>query len=234
MYPILFTIPGIDYPISSFGVMMALGFLTAYWLTVRELPSKGINPEVGSTLLMWIMIGGVLGSKLYFAVDMHFRTGDPFTSFLFRRDGITWYGGLIGGTLAGMICCRLNGISIRRVMEAAAPSCAVGQSLGRIGCFLVGDDYGKASDLPRALAFPEGAPPVEYPVHPTQLYGTLAAFVIWSLGARRTRRGTPAGLTTLTVIPGAPLQATPVRRARRGPRARMARTATRASSARAA
>jgi phosphatidylglycerol:prolipoprotein diacylglycerol transferase len=170
MYPILFTIPVINYPISSFGVMMALGFLTAYWLTVRELPSKRIDPEVGSTLLMWIMIGGVLGSKLYFSVDMHFRTGEPFTSFLFRRDGITWYGGLMGGTLSGMLCCYLNGISIRRVMEATAPACAVGQSLGRIGCFLVGDDYGRASDLPWAVAFPEGAPPVDHAVHPTQLY----------------------------------------------------------------
>ena len=77
MYPILFTIPGIDYQISSFGVMMAMGFLAAYWLTVRELPGKGIDPEISSNLLLFVMIGGILGAKLYFATDMVIREGQP-------------------------------------------------------------------------------------------------------------------------------------------------------------
>ncbi len=170
MYPTLFTIPGIDYPISSFGVMMAIGFLTAYWLTMKELPNKGVDPELGSSMLLYVMLGGVLGAKLYFAIDMQFRTGDPFLSFLLRRDGITWYGGLMGGIAGGAIGCYFNKISFRRTLEAAAPATAVGQSLGRVGCFLVGDDYGVASSLPWAVAFPIGAPPVDYPVHPTQLY----------------------------------------------------------------
>ncbi len=63
MYPILFTIPGIDYQISSFGVMMAIGFLTAYWLTIRELPSKGIDPEIGSNLLLEIVASLSRGSE---------------------------------------------------------------------------------------------------------------------------------------------------------------------------
>jgi len=188
MYPTLFTIPGINYEISSFGVMMAIGFLTAYWFTVRELPGKGIDPEIGQSLLIWIMLGGVLGSKIYFATDMTFRTGDPWSSFFFRRDGITWYGGLMGGILGGVLCSRFHGISIRRVMESAAVGTAVGQSLGRVGCFLVGDDYGVASSLPWAVAFPNGAPPVDYPVHPTQLYEVAwlipVAFVLYSRRSR--------------------------------------------------
>lgn len=170
MYPILFTIPGIDYPISSFGVMMAIGFLAAYWLTVHEMPDKGIDVEVSSNLLLFIMIGGVFGAKLYFATDMTFREGGTFASYFFRRDGITWYGGLLGGMAAGAIACRVYHVEIRRLFEAGAVATAVGQAFGRIGCFLVGDDYGKASDLPWAVAFPHGAPPVDYPVHPTQLY----------------------------------------------------------------
>ncbi|MCP4037747.1 MAG: prolipoprotein diacylglyceryl transferase [bacterium] len=170
MYPILFTIPGIDYPISNFGVLMAIGFLAAYWLTVRELPSKGIDIEISSNLLLFVMIGGVLGAKLYFATDMVFREGGAFTGYFFRRDGITWYGGLLGGMASAAIACRVYKIEMRRLFEAGAVATAVGQSFGRIGCFLVGDDYGKASDLPWAVAFPNGAPPVDYPVHPTQLY----------------------------------------------------------------
>ncbi len=170
MYPILFTIPGIDYPISSFGVMMALGFLAAYWLTVRELPGKGIDPELSSNLLLFVMVGGVLGAKLYFATDMTLREGQPWSSYFFRRDGITWYGGLLGAITAGALASRLYGIELRRLLEAGAVATAVGQSFGRIGCFLVGDDYGTKSDLPWAVAFPDGAPPVYDAVHPTQLY----------------------------------------------------------------
>ncbi|MBW1884503.1 MAG: prolipoprotein diacylglyceryl transferase [Deltaproteobacteria bacterium] len=170
MYPILFTIPGIDYQISTFGVMMALGFLAAYWLTVRELPGKGIDPELSSNLLLFVMLGGVLGAKLYFATDMTIREGQPWASYFFRRDGITWYGGLLGGVAAGAVACRVYGLEMRRLLEAGAVATAVGQAFGRIGCFLVGDDYGTASDLPWAVAFPNGAPPVFETVHPTQLY----------------------------------------------------------------
>jgi phosphatidylglycerol:prolipoprotein diacylglycerol transferase len=188
MYPILFTIPGLDYPVSSFGVMMALGFLAAYGLAMRELPGKGIDAETASSLLLYIMIGGVLGSKIYFATDMHFRTGEPIASFFFRRDGITWYGGLMGGIVGGALGSWRNGVSLKLVMDAAAPGVAVGQAIGRLGCFLVGDDYGKASDLPWAVAFPEGAPPVDYPVHPTQIYEILWLLPVAAvLHARRKR-----------------------------------------------
>ncbi len=89
MYPILFTIPGIDYQISSFGVMMALGFLAAYWLTLRELPTKGIDPELSSNLLLFVMMGGVLGAKVYVATHMTFRESHAWSRYFVRRDGIT-------------------------------------------------------------------------------------------------------------------------------------------------
>jgi phosphatidylglycerol:prolipoprotein diacylglycerol transferase len=184
VYPILFTIPGLDYPISTFGVMMALGFLAAYWLTVRELPSKGIDPELSSNLLLFVMLGGVLGAKLYFATDMMIREGGPWESYFFRRDGITWYGGLFGGIAAAAIACRVYGLEMRRLFEAGAVATAVGQAFGRVGCFLVGDDYGIPSDLPWAVAFPNGAPPVFATVHPTQLYEVAwlipIAFLLYS------------------------------------------------------
>ena len=170
MYPVLFTIPGSGAEVSSFGVMMMLGFIAAHWLTVREMPHKGIDPKYGISLLVLIMVGGVLGSKLYYAIDMSFREGLSWNVYFFRRAGITWYGGLIGGIAAGALGCRLYGIALRRLLEASAVAVAVGQSLGRIGCFLAGDDYGIASSLPWAVAFPLGSPPVYFPVHPTQLY----------------------------------------------------------------
>jgi phosphatidylglycerol:prolipoprotein diacylglycerol transferase len=170
MYPELFTIPGTTYSISTFGVMMAIGFLVAYAMTSRCMEEQGLDYEAAPNILMWIMIGGVGGSKLYFAIDVSIREGVPFFDLLFARAGITWYGGLMGGALAGILSARYYGISARDFSQAAAPSLALGQALGRIGCFLVGDDYGKVTDVPWAVSFPKGAPPTNELVHPTQLY----------------------------------------------------------------
>ncbi|MDJ0787111.1 MAG: prolipoprotein diacylglyceryl transferase [Myxococcota bacterium] len=178
MFPELFRIPFIDFPISSFGVMMAIGFLVAAWNTRLRLAEYGMDPEIASTILIYAMLGGVAGSKLYFAIDEGLRTGAPFFDLLFARAGITWYGGLIGGTLAVVACCLIHGFPVRVISSCVSVAAALGQALGRMGCFLVGDDYGRATDLPWGVAFPQGAPPVHYPVHPTQLYEMVWLIVV--------------------------------------------------------
>jgi phosphatidylglycerol:prolipoprotein diacylglycerol transferase len=171
MIPELFTIFGLS--ISPFGVTMALAFLVGSWITAIRMREEGLDPELATTLLVYVMLGGIAGSKLYYAIDTHLRTGVPFASLLFARDGITWYGGLIVATAAGAIGCRIHGVSVRTVMNCTAVAGAVGQSIGRVGCFLVGDDYGKPTDLPWGVTFPRGAPPTDVPVHPTQIYEIL-------------------------------------------------------------
>lgn len=186
MYPVLFTIPWLDYPISTFGVMLAIAFLTGFWITAKRMAEEGLDPEFASTLLIWAMFGGLLGSKMYYAIDVGIRTGAPFSDLFFARAGITWYGGLFGGFLACWIGARIHKISFLTLVNCAASTLAVGQSLGRIGCFLVGDDYGKPTDVPWAVAFPEGAPPTYETVHPTQLYEVAWLLPIaWLLWVRR-------------------------------------------------
>ncbi len=188
MYPILFEPFG--YPISTFGVMMALGFLVAAWHTGVRLREYGLDPEFASTILLYAMVGGVLGSKLYFAIDEGLRTGIPFSELFFSRAGITWYGGLIGGTLAVAIGCVVHRLPIRIVSSSVAVAAALGQAFGRMGCFLVGDDYGRPTDLPWGIAFPQGAPPTFVPVHPTQLYEAAWLLAVAALLWRR-RRSSP-------------------------------------------
>jgi phosphatidylglycerol:prolipoprotein diacylglycerol transferase len=182
MYPELFSIG--NFTVSTFGLMMAIAFLTGAYICAYRLGEEGLDPEAAWTILIYVMIGGVFGSKLYFAIDVHFRTGQPFMELLFNRAGITWYGGLIGGVLIGALGCRIHGIPVKVFADCCAISCAVGQSLGRVGCFLVGDDYGKVTDVPWALAFPKGAPPTTDTVHPTQLYEVMwllpVAGFLWS------------------------------------------------------
>jgi phosphatidylglycerol:prolipoprotein diacylglycerol transferase len=173
MYPVLFHIG--NFPISTFGLMMATAFLVGSWITARRMQEVGLDPDLATTLLVYVMLGGIAGAKLYFAVDVSIREGRPFTELLFARDGITWYGGLILGTAAGAIGARIHGVSIVQMMNCIAPAVAVGQAIGRVGCFLVGDDYGRVSDLPWAVGFPQGAPPTDpgVRVHPTQIYEML-------------------------------------------------------------
>jgi phosphatidylglycerol:prolipoprotein diacylglycerol transferase len=184
MYPNLFTIPIINFPISSFGVMMAVAFLVGSWITARRMAEEGLDPDLATTVLIYVMLGGIFGSKLYYAIDVSLRSGVPFATLFFARDGITWYGGLLVGTAVGAIGCRIHGLPVKTMADCTAVAVAVGQALGRVGCFLVGDDYGRPSSVPWAVAFPKGAPPTEETVHPTQLYEVAwllpVAALLWS------------------------------------------------------
>ena len=96
---------------------------------------------------------------------------------------------LIGGVIGCSAYILAKKLDYFTVIDAAAPALAIGYALGRIGCFLVGDDYGRPSDLPWAVAFPRGLPPTDVPVHPTQLYEAFAlAVVAWLLIRWRRRR----------------------------------------------
>jgi phosphatidylglycerol:prolipoprotein diacylglycerol transferase len=186
MYPELFRIG--DFTISTFGLMMATAFLVGTWITSLRMKEEDLDPELATTLLVYVMLGGIAGSKLYFAVDVSLREGIPFTSLLFSRDGITWYGGLIVATLVGAVGCRIHGIPVKTFADCTAAAGAVGQAIGRFGCFLVGDDYGRSTDLPWGVEFPRGAPPTDGPVHPTQLYEIAWLLPVGALLWSRRRR----------------------------------------------
>jgi phosphatidylglycerol:prolipoprotein diacylglycerol transferase len=182
MYPVLFTVFG--YTISTFGLMLAAGFLVGSWITSKRMVEEGLDPEQAATILVYVIIGGILGSKLYFAVDVSIREDRDFWELLLSRDGMTWYGGLIMAVIVGGIGCRFHRIPVKIFADCAAVAVAIGQAFGRVGCFLVGDDYGRVTDVPWAIAFPQGAPPTDLPVHPTQLYEVawllpVAAFLWW-------------------------------------------------------
>jgi phosphatidylglycerol:prolipoprotein diacylglycerol transferase len=179
MYPVLFEIFG--FPISTFGVMLAIAFLAGTWLTALRMREIGLDPEGATTMLIYAMVGGIGGSKLYFAIDVSLRESVPFTQLLFAREGITFYGGLIGAVVLVILGTRIHGIPTGPFFNCVCLAGAIGQALGRVGCFLVGDDYGRPTDGPFGVAFPEGAPPTLDPVHPTQLYecAWLFALTAW-------------------------------------------------------
>jgi phosphatidylglycerol:prolipoprotein diacylglycerol transferase len=190
------------FEITSFGVMVAMGALVGLWLFNRESHRAGLGDRAFDAAIAGIA-GGMLGAKLIWALE---HAGDePFANLLFSRGGMSWYGGFGGGVLAGLFVMQRRKLSKLAVLAAAAPALAVGHAIGRIGCFLVGDDYGWPTDLPWGVAFPQGLPPTDVPVHPTQLYEAagLAAIAIILLRLRAAGRPDAVVLGRYLMLAGA-------------------------------
>lgn len=199
MFPVLFEIGG--FKVTSFGVMIALAFWGAAWMTARLLKRAGHNPEHAWDLAGWAAISGILGAKVYYLIlNFSATAADPWHALL-SRSGLVWYGGFIAGALAVLFRLRQLKLPVYPFADAIGPGLAVGYAIGRVGCFLVGDDYGAPTDAPWAVAFPQGAPPstaanlrafgVDIPasvpdtqvlaVHPTQLYETGMTLVVLAI-----------------------------------------------------
>ena len=165
MYPVLFRIG--SFEITSFGVLVAIGALAGIGVFQRELKRVGL-PESGVDAAIAGVLGGLVGAKLLWTIEHAGQ--EPLMGLLFSRGGMSWFGGLLGGVGAGVLMLRRRGVPVIAGLAAASPGLAIGHAIGRIGCFLVGDDYGRPTDLPWGVAFPKGLPPTDIPVHPTQLY----------------------------------------------------------------
>ena len=165
MYPVLIRIG--SFEITSFGVMVAVAALVGLWLFRKELVRASLPAEAADAGMVGV-IGGLVGAKLLWTME-HAGEG-PISELLLSRGGLSWYGGLIGGVGAGLVFIVRHKWPVVRTIAAATPALAFGHLLGRIGCLLVGDDYGRPTSLPWGIAFPQGLPPTDVPVHPTQLY----------------------------------------------------------------
>jgi phosphatidylglycerol---prolipoprotein diacylglyceryl transferase len=168
--------------------LVAIGALAGVWLLRREAQRTGLPDAVVDVGIAGV-IGGLLGAKLLWTAE---HAGEePLFRLLTSRGGMSWFGGFAGGIAAGLVFMWRAGLRPIAVLAAAAPGLAAGHAIGRIGCFLVGDDYGRPSTLPWAVAFPRGLPPTEVPVHPTQLYEAIPLVGLAVLLTRLRAAATP-------------------------------------------
>ena len=186
MYPVLFRIG--SFEITSFGGLVATGTVVGLWLFHRELHRSGLPASALDAAIAGV-IGGMAGAKLLWVFEH--RGEGPLIDLLLSRGGMSWFGGFAGGILAGLAVMQRQRLSKIAVVAAATPALAIGQAIGRIGCFLVGDDYGRPTHLPWGVAFPHGLPPTTVPVHPTQLYEAAALVPLAWLLVRWRRHGRP-------------------------------------------
>ncbi len=212
MHPILFEFKGIQ--VTTFGLMLGIGFLVAGWVGSLDYERKGYERDASWTVLMGALVGGIIGAKIYYAfLNWPLLVRDPLGT-LFSRAGLVWYGGFIGGTIGVILVARRAKLPIGTVADSGALMLSIGYAVGRIGCFLVGDDYGRPTDSWVGLAFPNGTPPstagnlrhsfgVDVPdsvpdwevlrVHPTQLYETAIMLVVFAILWRLRRHPHRAG-----------------------------------------
>ena len=206
IYPLVLRLGGFE--ITGFGLMMMVAFLAGGWIVGLELRRRHLREEYATDMVAAAVIGGVVGAKLWYVA----LTQD--LGSLLSRGGLVWYGGFIGGAAAVLINGWRLKVPVRWTMQLGAPALAAAYALGRVGCFLVGDDYGRPTDLPWGVRFPQGIPPSSaaflqshfgvavppgvdpgtiLPVHPTQLYETaimLGVFAaLWKLRARPAATG---------------------------------------------
>ena len=196
MHPILFRIG--DFPIGTYGLLLTVGFFLAMglaqWLGRRE----GIAPETISNLAITLLLAGVVGSKLLMVI-VDLCNGVSFRQVFdlgYLRAGGAIHGGIIGATLAFFWWVRRLKLPLAKTLDCLTPAVALGQAIGRLGCFSAGCCYGTVSSLPWAVTFTDpnaqnlSGTPLLMPLHPVQLYTFLANLAIMGilLVIRRHRR----------------------------------------------
>ena len=167
--------------IHSYGLMLATAFITSVFVIQHELKRRGFVPDVAATIVVAAAIGGIIGAKIYAAL----LDGRITLAELLSTSGLVWYGGFIGGFLGILIVIVRSPNPTLATIDIIGPTLLLGYGIGRIGCLLAGDgDYGPPSDLPWAMAFPNGTVPTDERVHPTPIYETLISFtffgILWS------------------------------------------------------
>jgi phosphatidylglycerol:prolipoprotein diacylglycerol transferase len=196
MYPIVLQIGPLT--IYSYGLMMAIAFLTAGYLTGKELSRKGFDGDLASSMVLWAAVGGLVGARLLAIIDdWNGFVTDPLHS-LFSGSGFVFYGGLIGGLIAVSWTIHRHALPWLVTVDCIAPGLVLAQGIGRIGCQLAGDgDWGSETTLPWGMAYPNAIVGWPYPpgvrVHPAPLYEftayTLIFALLWSVRKRSHRDG---------------------------------------------
>lgn len=189
MQPVLFSILGFD--IQTYGLSKAVAAIVAAFLLGRAFRSRGLDKDVAHSLVLWSAVWGFAGAKVYYLLEQM----PTITAHDLGGSGFTWFGGLIGGVTAALIVIRRNQLPLGLVAGLTAIPLTVAYGIGRIGCLVSGDGtYGRPSDLPWAMSFPNGMVATDVPVHPTPLYEAIAAGIIALALWRLWRHLAPAGV----------------------------------------
>jgi phosphatidylglycerol:prolipoprotein diacylglycerol transferase len=198
MHPRLFTTA--YFTLHTFGVFLAAAYGMALWWLVRGARRTGIDPDRAMGLGVWIVIGAVVGAKALMilrSLPEYVANPSDLWSLSTLQSAGDFYGGFIIALIAAIaFFARYPDVPRWRMADLCGPAIALGQAIGRIGCFMAGDDYGRSTHLPWAVTFKDpdaadiGGAPLGVPLHPVQLYESLVClalffFLVWLVRRKR-------------------------------------------------
>ncbi len=223
MHPTLIRIYG--FPITTYGLMVAIAFASAGWLIVRRGRREGIPVDFLQDLMVWAMVASLVGARLlHVVVNFGYYLENPL-DIIFSREGYVFYGGFLAGFATVVYRVHRQGQDIWKIGDLIAPYLAMAHGIGRIGCFLFGCCYGAVTSVPWAVRFPrvidpgsgmiEGSPAYLHhlsegwvtahaahslPVHPSQLYSSALLWLNFGFLLYLRRRGHRKGDLLLTYV----------------------------------
>jgi len=182
MHPILVEFGFIK--IFTYGLLVATGFFVAILLAGRQGKKEGLDQQKIMDLAFYVLVAALVGGRLlYIIVEYRYFLDNPLEVLKFWKGGLVFYGGFIGAFSVGFWYVRKHQLPVWKVGDIVAPSIAIGQAIGRWGCFFAGCCYGVRTDVPWAITFsdPKSLAPLDIPLHPTQIYLSLNALVIYGI-----------------------------------------------------
>ena len=170
---------------------MFVGIIAATLLMAHLAAKSGIPKGFVYTSAFWIVLSGLIGARIIHVLDnLDLYREHPGQAFAFWQGGLSWYGALLGGLLAGVVCARISKISLGRLADAGAPAIMLGLAIGRIGCTINGDAYGTPTSLPWGLIYtnPNAYAQLFVAGHPAPVYEMIWCLIIfgvlWNLRGR--------------------------------------------------
>ena len=171
-----------DFPVHSWGLLLMAGFLLAVWRTANNGWRYNISRDDIWEISILGLLGGVIGGRLAFVgLNAGYFWAHPAQILALWEGGMTFYGGMGGGLLAGVLACRAKKVVVGNMGDLAALAFPIGYALGRVGCLLNGCCYGGACDLPWAVRYHEPNGTLSIPSHPVPIYSAIISVGIYCL-----------------------------------------------------
>ena len=180
MFPDLFSFG--PFTLHTYGLFVAAGFLVGLLVTVKLGKRQGIPPQQIMDIGFVMIVAAIVGSRLlYVLMNVSYYVKRPIDVFKIWQGGLVFSGGIVCVVLTVIWYVRRHHLSFWKMADLWAPAMAVGQGIGRIGCFMAGCCYGKSTGSKCGVVFtnPHSLAPLNIPLHPTQLYSSASGFIIF-------------------------------------------------------
>ena len=180
MHPDLFNIGPLT--LHTYGLFVAIGFLAGIFVAIRLGKTVGFMSNAVMDMGFIIILTGLIGSRIvYIIIELPKYISNPLDIFKIWEGGLVFSGGLVAVIIAMIFYAKHYKVNIWTIADVWSPAAAIGQAIGRIGCFFAGCCYGKPTDVPWAVVFtnPKSIATLNIPIHPTQLYSSLSSFIIF-------------------------------------------------------